>query len=114
MNELVLDRPAAGPDLRSRDLGSLLRRLLLWVWRLPFLHPIFRLIVTFVPGFVRRRVDHERARAREQELAIRIRTRPHLVPERELRRLLDRGLRALAARHGRASLGDYLEFGVYN
>jgi O-methyltransferase len=52
--------------------------------------------------------------ARAHERRERIRRRVRLVPEQNLRAVLSRGLRTLAARSGPESLGDYLEFGVYN
>ena len=114
MSELVLDRLTVPKHLPSRTFAAVLRRILLHCWRTPGLHSVFQATVHWLPASVRRRVEHERTRAREEELALSVRNRPRLVPESELRAVLSHGLRDLAARHGRESLGDYLEFGVYN
>ena len=44
----------------------------------------------------------------------RIRTRKKLIIEEELRSKYRQGLLYLASKYGKASLGDYLEFGVYD
>ncbi len=59
-------------------------------------------------------MERQRARVREADLRELINSRGRLVPESELRALLGRGLRRLTERAGAASLGSYLEFGVYN
>jgi hypothetical protein len=114
MSELVLDRASVSRDLPARNLAAVLRRILVRFWRTRGLHPVFRAIVPWLPAPFRRRVEQERARVREEELSITVRNRSRLVPETELRAILSRGLRDLAKRSGRQSLGDYLEFGVYN
>ena len=91
-----------------------IRNVLLQLWRAPVLHAVFRTAARFAPAAVRRFVQQERARVHDRERRVRIDTRRRLVPEQSLRALLSRGLRMLAEPHGRESLGDYLEFGVYN
>ena len=88
--------------------------LLLKLWRTRTLNPLFNRAVGLAPSPLRRVIEDARARVRERELREKVRKRPRLVPEDELCSLLIRGLRTLADRHGRASLGSYLEFGVYN
>jgi hypothetical protein len=75
---------------------------------------MLNLAIAYAPATVRDRVEEARARVREQELRQKVLNRARLVPETELLDLLVRGLKTLADRHGRASLGSYLEFGVYN
>jgi O-methyltransferase len=94
--------------------NSAIREALLRVWRAPILNPLFRTVSTYVPTSLQRRLADERARVRNAELKQQLAARPRLVPEREFRSLVSRALCTLAERHGRESLGDYFEFGVYN
>lgn len=91
-----------------------LREVLLRLWRVPALNRFLRAAAAYSPGAVRKLLERERFRVRQMDLRRRIRHRPRLVPEPELRHLLSRALKRLTERHGRQSLGDYLEFGVYN
>ena len=75
---------------------------------------MFNAALKYAPGVIRQRLEAERARVREEDLTSKIRQRSRLVPEASLREVLTRGVLALADRYGRESLGDYLEFGVYN
>jgi len=84
------------------------------VWRTPGLNRVLNAAVPYAPLPLRGWVERQRAAVRAADLQARIGTRARLVPESELRSLLRRGLEALTARHGAASLGSYLEFGVYN
>jgi predicted O-methyltransferase YrrM len=49
-----------------------------------------------------------------QKLRFEIRSGMRLVPEHELQRCYTAAVNMLIDRHGKAGLGDYLEFGVYN
>jgi hypothetical protein len=103
-------------DTRPRGTASKLpaEQILLKLWRTRGLNRVLNRAVAWAPGVIRQAVEDARARVRERELRQKIQRRARLVPEDELCDLLVRGLRTLAERHGRASLGDYLEFGVYN
>jgi O-methyltransferase len=96
------------------DANAAIRGALLRVWRAPILNPILRTVSAYVPSPLQRRLVEERARVRAAELKRQLALRPRLVPEPEFRALVSRALCTLAERHGRESLGDYLEFGVYN
>lgn len=99
----------AGVDLQvsgSSDALSV-RDSLLRLWRAPQLNRLLNASLRFAPAPVRSYVERERLRAR-------LRDRRRVVPEQPFRALLHRGLEQLIARVGRAQLGDYLEFGVYN
>jgi len=50
----------------------------------------------------------------EQERRWKIRNRTRLVPEKELASRYRQAFEALIEEHGASSIGDYLEFGVYN
>lgn len=91
-----------------------IRQLLLRVWRLKGANKLFNAALAYAPYPFSYWIERERARVRRVELAARIRDRPRLVPVSALRTVLLDGLNLLADRHGRAALGDYLEFGVYN
>jgi O-methyltransferase len=87
---------------------------LLLLWRTRGLNRVLNAAVPHAPAAVRDWVERQRALARAADLRSRIETRSRLVPEPELRALLARGLQTLANGYGAASLGSYLEFGVYN
>jgi hypothetical protein len=91
-----------------------IRQLLLRVWRLKGANKLFNAALAYAPYPFSYWIERERDRVRRVELAARIRDRPRLVPVSALRTVLLDGLNLLADRHGRAALGDYLEFGVYN
>jgi O-methyltransferase len=95
--------------------SSVVRNLLLHVWRTPGINTMLRSAIACGPATLQNRVERERQRVRKDELDAQIRNRTRLLPELlEFRTLISRGLRDLSTRHGRESLGDYLEFGVYN
>lgn len=97
------------------DSGAvLLQNPLLRLWRTPGLNRFFNAALPHVPTAARRWIEGMRERARRAEMAAKVRGRSRLVPEREFRALLARGLQTLIERVGRDGLGDYLEFGVYN
>jgi O-methyltransferase len=98
---------------QKRPLGSL-EAGLVTLWRRPALNRVLNAAVPLAPARLRAWVERQRARVREAELRAKIRQRGRLVPEKELRGLLSRGLRQLVDRNGPDSLGSYLEFGVYN
>jgi O-methyltransferase len=95
-----LQPPPASDALSLR--GSLLR-----LWRTPRLNRLLNASLNLVPTSVRSYVERERLR-------IRLRDRRRAVPEGAYRDLLHRGLDRLMHDVGRAHIGDYLEFGVYN
>jgi hypothetical protein len=99
----------AGVDLhatRASDAFSL-RGSLLRLWRVPQLNRLWNASLQFAPTPVRSYVEKERLR-------IRLRDRRRAVPETAYRELIRRGLDHLIREFGRDSVGDYLEFGVYN
>jgi hypothetical protein len=106
--------PVANSLEENRPLLGSLQTGLISLWRARALNRVFNAAVPYAPAPVRSWVERQRARIREAELRAKIRERGRLVPEKELRGLLSRGLRTLIDRHGRDSLGSYLEFGVYN
>jgi O-methyltransferase len=111
----TFDRATVTQGAPSEGHNSVVRDVLLQVWRTPVVNRVLRSAIAFAPPTLRHRIERERDRVRKDELLCLIRNRPRLLPESiEFRTLIGRGLRDLAARHGRESLGDYLEFGVYN
>jgi hypothetical protein len=115
MTTHVFDRPVVAEGVPSAGQNSVIRDLLLQMWRTPALNRVLRSAIELAPAPLRNRIERERDRVRKDELQALIRSRPRLLPEsEEFRTLVSRGLRDLASRHGRESLGDYLEFGVYN
>jgi O-methyltransferase len=113
MNTDVCERPLLD-QIVPVGLNPAFHRLLLRLWRTPILNPMFRTVARYAPRSVRQRIAQAKAQVHHVELRHRVMNRPRLVPEPQLRGLLSRALRALMDRHGRESLGDYLEFGVYN
>ena len=108
-NGIVLDTPT-----RHGESKLPAEHLLLKLWRTPGLNRLLNSAMALAPAPLRERVEEARARVRDRELREKVLRRARLVPENDLCELLIRGLRTLADRHGRESLGDYLEFGVYN
>jgi hypothetical protein len=113
MNSGIAEGSFMAKDLADES-ASTVREALLRLWRTPFLNPLWRTVTAYVPTSLQKRLADERARVRRLELRRQLAGRPRLVPERELRTLVARALRTLIERHGAGSLGDYLEFGVYN
>jgi O-methyltransferase len=107
-HKLTLPR-SAGPLMPSSVRQALLR-----LWRRRGLNQIFNAAMSVAPDLIRQPLERERARIRREELEARIRHRVRLVPETSLRDLLAKAIGTLAQRSGAESLGDYLEFGVYN
>lgn len=99
----------AGVDLQPPPLteAQSLRGSLLRLWRLPKLNRLLNASLEFAPAPIRTYVERERLR-------VRLRDRRRAVPETAYRDLLRRGLERLIQHAGRDSIGDYLEFGVYN
>jgi O-methyltransferase len=99
----------AGVDLQAPPASDAfsLRGSLLRLWRAPHLNRLLNASLQFAPATVRSYVEKERLR-------IRLRDRRRAVPEALYRELIHRGLERLIRDTGRESLGDYLEFGVYN
>jgi predicted esterase len=95
-----LQAPPASDAFSFR--GSLLR-----LWRAPQLNRLLNASLRYAPEGVRSYVERERLR-------VRLRDRRRAVPEGPFRQVLHRGLQQLVDRYGRNSIGDYLEFGVYN
>ena len=93
---------------------SLLEHSLVRMWRTAGLNRILNKTVALLPRSMQNSLARKRLRVQRVELHDRIRNRPRLVPEEDLRSLLLRGLRLLTQRHGAESIGAYLEFGVYN
>jgi hypothetical protein len=87
---------------------------LLRLWRARGLNRFFNATIPLTPAPVRRWIERTRTEVRSKDLHELINQRSRLVPEREFRDVIERGLQALIARSGRTGLGDYLEFGVYN
>jgi O-methyltransferase len=104
----------AQPDLVTTGVRDALRSVLLRLWRARGLNDVMRKAIAHAPVALQRWIDQERVKVRARELRQQVVDRPRLVPEDDLRALLRRGLRQLIDRHGRETLGDYLEFGVYN
>lgn len=105
---------AIGGRSSASERTEFVRAILLRLWRTRGVNRVLRAAVPYAPASVQRWIQQERAQARVRELRRRVLNRPRLVPEPDLRELLRHGLRELTDRHGRHSLGDYLEFGVYN
>ena len=97
-----------GVDLQQPPASALsIREHLLRLWRTPRLNKILNASVRYAPTAVRSYVEQERLRAR-------VRDRRRAVPEPAYRALLNRGLAQRVNELGSDTLGDYLEFGVYN
>jgi O-methyltransferase len=108
----TVNAPSAAES--RRHVAVDVKNLLLRLWRTRCFNKLFNTAHAYMPLPLKQWIDHEREHIRRTELDARIRARPRLVPEPALRTLLANGLEYLTERHGRRSLGDYLEFGVYN
>jgi O-methyltransferase len=99
----------AGVDLQAPPTSDAfsLRGSLLRLWRVRQLNRLLNASLQFAPTSVRSYVEKERLR-------VRLRDRRRAVPETTYRELIHRGLEHLIGEFGQESLGDYLEFGVYN
>lgn len=107
-------QPVISSVASKEAVATVIRNQIVRLWRLPGVNRALNAAVTYTPSPTRRWIEHQRAVVRQTELQKQIRQRSRLVPQADFRALLHRGFQALIHRHGRESLGDYLEFGVYN